>query len=52
MTMADGGAIWEISAQTLGDFASLQVTMDRYGHQFKGEDHRRAMDEIAGESIR
>lgn len=27
--------------------SSLQVTMDRYGHLFRDDDHKRAMDEIA-----
>ena len=27
--------------------ASLQVTMDRYGHLFPSEDHKKAMDQIA-----
>lgn len=32
---------------TFAGHSGLQVTMDRYGHLFKSEDHKRAMDEIA-----
>lgn len=35
------------TVQTFAGHSSLQVTMDRYGHMFKSDDHRRAMDEIA-----
>lgn len=35
------------AVQTFAGHSSLQVTMDRYGHLFKSEDHHRAMDEIA-----
>jgi integrase len=35
------------TVQTFAGHASLQVTMDRYGHLFPSEDHRRAMDAIA-----
>jgi integrase len=35
------------TVQTLAGHASLQLTMDRYGHLFPSEDHRRAMDAIA-----
>ncbi len=35
--------------QTFAGHSSLQVTMDRYGHIFTGEDHRKAMDLIAQE---
>jgi len=35
------------TVQTFAGHASLQVTMDRYGHLFPSEDHKRAMDEIA-----
>ena len=35
--------------QTFAGHSSLQVTMDRYGHLFKSEDHRKAMNEIADE---
>ena len=33
--------------QTFAGHSSLQVTMDRYGHLFRSEDHKRAMDAIA-----
>jgi integrase len=33
--------------QTFAGHASLQVTMDRYGHLFPSEDHKKAMDQIA-----
>jgi integrase len=33
--------------QTFAGHASVQVTMDRYGHLFPSEDHKRAMDHIA-----
>ena len=35
------------TVQTFAGHASLQVTMDRYGHLFPSDDHRRAMDQIA-----
>jgi len=35
------------TVQTFAGHASLQVTMDRYGHLFPNEDHKKAMDEIA-----
>jgi integrase len=35
------------TVQTFAGHSSLQVTMDRYGHLFKDDDHRKAMDEIA-----
>jgi integrase len=35
------------TVQTFAGHSSLQVTMDRYGHLFKSDDHRRAMDAIA-----
>ena len=35
------------TVQTFAGHASLQVTMDRYGHLFPSDDHRRAMDRIA-----
>jgi integrase len=35
------------TVQTFAGHASLQVTMDRYGHLFPSEDHKRAMDRIA-----
>ena len=37
------------TVQTFAGHSSLQVTMDRYGHLFKSEDHKRAMDTIANE---
>jgi len=33
--------------QTFAGHSSLQVTMDRYGHLFKSDDHKKAMDAIA-----
>jgi integrase len=35
------------TVQTFAGHASLQVTMDRYGHLFPSDDHKRAMDRIA-----
>jgi integrase len=35
------------TVQTFAGHASLQVTMDRYGHLFPSEDHKHAMDRIA-----
>jgi integrase len=35
------------AVQTFAGHASLQITMDRYGHLFPSEDHGRAMDQIA-----
>ena len=35
------------TVQTFAGHASLQVTMDRYGHMFPSEDHQKAMDQIA-----
>jgi integrase len=35
------------TVQTFAGHASLQVTMDRYGHLFPSDDHKRAMDQIA-----
>jgi integrase len=35
------------TVQTFAGHASLQVTMDRYGHLFPSDDHRKAMDHIA-----
>ncbi|HUG62609.1 MAG TPA: tyrosine-type recombinase/integrase, partial [Methylomirabilota bacterium] len=37
------------AVQVFAGHSSLQVTMDRYGHLFPSEDHRRAMDAIARE---
>jgi integrase len=35
------------TVQTFAGHASLQVTMDRYGHLFPSEDHKKVMDQIA-----
>jgi integrase len=35
------------TVQTSAGHATLQVTMDRYGHLFPSEDHKKAMDQIA-----
>ena len=35
------------TVQTFAGHSSLQVTMDRYGHMFKSDDHGAAMDRIA-----
>jgi len=35
------------TVQTFAGHASLQITMDRYGHLFPSEDHKNAMDQIA-----
>jgi integrase len=35
------------TVQTFAGHASLQLTMDRYGHLFPSEDHKKAMDRIA-----
>jgi len=35
--------------QTFAGHSSLQVTMDRYGHLFPSDNHKAAMDAIAGE---
>ena len=35
------------TVQTFAGHASLQITMDRYGHLFPSEDHQKAMDQIA-----
>lgn len=39
------------TVQTFAGHSSLQVTMDRYGHLFKSEDHRRTMDAIAQDML-
>ena len=39
------------TVQTFAGHSSLQVTMDRYGHLFKSDDHRRAMDTIGAEML-
>jgi integrase len=36
------------TVQTFAGHSSLQVTMDRYGHLFPSDDHKKAMDTIAG----
>jgi integrase len=35
------------TVQTFAGHASLQITMDRYGHLFPSENHKTAMDQIA-----
>ncbi len=35
------------TVQTFAGHSSLQVTMDRYGHMFKSDDHREAMERVA-----
>jgi integrase len=35
------------TVQTFAGHASLQITMDRYGHLFPSEDHKKGMDQIA-----
>jgi integrase len=37
------------TVQTFAGHSSLQVTMDRYGHLFKSDDHKQAMDAIAAD---
>jgi integrase len=37
------------TVQTFAGHSSLQVTMDRYGHLFKSDDHQKAMDMIAAD---
>ena len=37
------------TVQTFAGHSGLQVTMDRYGHLFKSDDHKRAMDAIAAD---
>ena len=39
------------TVQTFAGHSSLAVTMDRYGHLFPSDDHKAAMDEIAGELL-
>lgn len=39
------------TVQTFAGHSSLLVTMDRYGHLFPSEDHKTAMDVIAGELL-
>lgn len=35
------------AVQTLAGHATFKITMDRYGHLFKGDDHQAAFDKIA-----
>jgi integrase len=44
---ADYGLGSRRTVQTFAGHASLQITMDRYGHLFPSEDHKKAMDQIA-----
>jgi integrase len=37
------------TVQTFAGHSSLQVTMDRYGHLFRSDDHKKAMDQIAAD---
>ncbi len=37
------------TVQTFAGHSSLQVTMDRYGHLFKSDDHKEAMNAIAAD---
>jgi integrase len=37
------------TVQTFAGHSSLQVTMDRYGHLFMSDDHKKAMDSIAAD---
>ena len=39
------------TSKTFAGHGSLAVTMDRYGHLFPSDDHKRAMDAIAGEPM-
>lgn len=39
------------TVQTFAGHSSLAVTMDRYGHLFKSDDHKQAMDEIARQML-
>lgn len=39
------------TVQTFAGHSTLAVTMDRYGHLFKSDDHRAAMDAIARQMI-
>ena len=40
------------TVQTLAEHSSLQVIMNCYGHLFPSDDHKAAMDAIAGELMR
>jgi hypothetical protein len=35
--------------QTFAGHSSLQVTVDRYGHLFKSDDHKKGMDAVAAD---
>jgi integrase len=37
------------TVQTFAGHSSLAITMDRYGHLFSSDNHKAAMDSIAGE---
>ncbi|MEQ8251887.1 MAG: site-specific integrase [Oceanibaculum nanhaiense] len=39
------------TVQTFAGHSSLQVTMDRYGHLFRSEDHKAAMSRVAKENF-
>jgi integrase len=39
------------TVQAFAGHSSLQMTMDRYGHFFKSDDHRKAMDAIAKQML-
>jgi integrase len=39
------------TVQTFAGHSSLQVTMDRYEHLFKSDDHKKAMDQIAADMV-
>ncbi len=39
------------TVQTFAGHSSLQVTMDIYGHLFRSDDHKKAMDAIAAEML-
>jgi integrase len=41
------GGLAPKTVQTFAGHASLQITMDRYGHLFPSEDHKKAMDLVA-----
>jgi len=40
------------TVQTFAGHSSLQVTMDRYGHMFKSDNHKKAMEGIASDIFR
>jgi len=39
------------TVQTFAGHSTLAVAMDRYGHLFKSDDHKLAMDEIARQTV-